>query len=116
MTHQSKLLVKRVGTAIGISILVLVSLWRDGFGNSVASVEIKTPTDSQQSALQDGVENNPAIDSYMDETLQQLREACWKSGWRLVVSNIIFAAPQKVELTVSDSLGVRSETYDCTDL
>jgi hypothetical protein len=116
MTYQSRRLATRLGTAVGVSILVLLFLWRDGFDNSVASVKIKSSTDVQQSALQNSVENNLVINSYMDDALGQLRKARWKSGWRLAVSNIIFTAPQKVELTVLDFLGVRSETYVCADL
>jgi hypothetical protein len=116
MTFLSRRFAKRVGTVVGVSLLVLLSLWRDGFNSSVASVRFDVPADVQQSGLRDGAENNPVIDSYLEDALQQLRKACWKSGWRLIVSNIIFAAPQKVELTVSDFLGVRSETYNCADL
>jgi hypothetical protein len=106
---------KRVFKVMGLLLIFIVFLLRDGFDSSTAVIKFETPNSVQTAALESASDSNPVIEGYLKDVQKEIRRACWKSGWRQIVSTVLFAAPDKAEVTVTDFLGTRTEIFHCSN-
>jgi len=108
--------VKSVGRIVGVIVFASLMLGRCAFeGGAFSKQVIFMPDEVVTSALIDGNEGNDLVDEYTRKALDQIRKACWQSGWRDLVRSFMLTGPASISLEVNDNLlGSRKMTVDCS--
>ena len=109
-------LLKSVGQILGALVFASLMLGRCAFEEGVFSKQvIFMPDEVVTSSIINGNEGNDLVDEYTRKALEQIRKACWQSGWRDLVRTLMWTGPASISLEVSDNLlGPRKMTVDCS--
>ena len=121
MTTSSQKLnsgLRRFVKIIGYTVFASLILGRCAFeAGAFSSQQITIPDNVVLSSFLQGNEGNQTVDAYMEKTMRQLQQACWKSGWRSLARSFLYTGPSAITVSISDSvLGTRELQIDCSDL
>ena len=107
---------KSVGRILGVIVFASLMLGRCAFEGGAFSKEvIFMPDEVVTSSIIDGNEGNDLVDEYTRNAIEQIRKACWQSGWRDLVRSLLLTGPASISLEVNDNLlGPRKMTVDCS--